>query len=165
MNKLFKNSFAGTQKVAVGMLCVMILAIGVAGCTLSGEVDSKDEETTGISIIGKWKLVQIEDLFVTNPPPRFFDYSQYNIVYEFKTNNILTVFGKIDNVDYRGLEIGNYFYQMNYNNDYSDPLYLPYPYMLMIDTISYTYHLASEKLEIIRNPYDDYLLSNLVKIK
>ena len=61
------------------------------------------------AIIGKWKLVKL-----TVPMMGVsYNYSNYNIVYDFKANGVLTVSGKIDQIDwYGGYEVGEYPYSV-----------------------------------------------------
>jgi len=47
-------------------------------------------------------------MFISDPNQNI-DYSQFNIVYEFMENNILTVLGKVGYTDNRIHEIGNHF--------------------------------------------------------
>ena len=60
-------------------------------------------------IIGKWKLIQI-DVPAFPPDPTSYNYSQYNIIYEFKMNGIFTVSGDIDGITYVGHRIGEHSY-------------------------------------------------------
>ena len=66
-------------------------------------------------IIGEWKLVKAIIVFSPDAP-QCYDYSQYNIVYEFKMNNILFVSGITDNISTL-LENGEHFYSIG---DFSD---------------------------------------------
>ena len=143
MSGKIKNTFAW-QKGRVVVLCVVLAGL-FSSCA------QKENNTEPTSIIGKWKLVKFDYRPMTSPPsPKdSFDYSQNNVVYEFKSNNILTVSGKTDDIDYRGLEIGDHSYEMNYNlKDDMDPLGLPYPYMLKIDTDPHSYLLSAKELKI-----------------
>ncbi len=69
----------------------------------------KDADKNEIDIAGKWKLMKVTasglgTLFATH------DCSSYNIIYEFKTNNILVVTGDPD-ISYGILSPGEYQYE------------------------------------------------------
>ena len=95
----------------------------------------------------KWQLVKVKDVAQIDAEELLcIDYSQHNIVYEFKTNNILTVsgVGVIDKIkDYRGHEIGNHSYYISVGA--TCPLCLPSPPRLVIDDVGYTHHIFFEK--------------------
>ena len=82
-------------------------------------VELKVEELPATSIIGKWKLMKRQIVFGEASET---DYSQSNIIYEFKTNNVVTISGDSNDIypagDYSYL-IGNYgkleFNKFNYN--------------------------------------------------
>ena len=66
------------------------------------------------SLYGVWKLVRVAVLF-TAAGSQSSDYSQYNILYEFKPNGILTVSGVPENVEsYRD---GDYPYSVGNFHD------------------------------------------------
>jgi len=77
----------------------------LAGCFCSCQKKENSIEYSSM-VVGKWKLEFISDREQT------IDYSKYNIVYEFKTNNVLTVTGKVNNTDHRILENGKHFYNV-----------------------------------------------------
>ena len=144
MKNLIKNHSAQTQKTAVVILCVFFF---MAASCVNKNADYKNDKDY---ILGKWKLVKYEYRLMTSPPsPRqSFDYSKNNIVYEFKRKNILTVTGETDNVEYRGLEMGDHAYEMNYNlKDYMTHG-LPFPYLIKIGTIGHSYLLSAKELKI-----------------
>jgi hypothetical protein len=103
------------------------------------------------NIIGKWKLVKVTTPFVGSVS----NYSNNNIVYEFKTNNVLTISGKTSGIDlYRGHDVGEYFYSIIKNdNDYS----------LQIATLTYGYSISSKELKISLAHLDGSIY-NLTKI-
>jgi len=70
----------------------------------------KNNDDTG-DIIGKWKLIEVRNTFAQIK----IDYSQYNIVYEFKTDGILTVSGKTNDIQIQAgqLSAGVYNYFLN----------------------------------------------------
>lgn len=71
-----------------------------------------------ITIIGKWKLVKIQTSgFNPTGTVEVFDYSNYNIIYEFKLDNILTISGNIKDIDeYKGHKLGEYLYSFSVND-------------------------------------------------
>ena len=74
------------------------------------------------SIIGKWKYVKHTTPF-TSSGPIISDYSQYDIVYEFKTNNVFTVSGATDLIDsYQGHAKGDHSYSIGVHD--SMPRYI-----------------------------------------
>jgi len=94
------------------------------------------------SIIGKWKLIKEKtDNFCI--PGLIIDYSQCNIVYEFKSNGIFTVTS--DN-DYYGMSrVGDHFYS---SIEPEDELYRG-PYCINIsDHFCFKYNISSEQMII-----------------
>jgi len=104
MKNIIKNPFS-LQKVVVVKICVVCTLFFIAsGC---GNSNSIDEELT--SIIGKWRLAMVTILFVDE----FNDYSKHDVVYEFKSDSVLTVSGNIDRIDrYRGHETGDHVFRL-----------------------------------------------------
>jgi len=86
----------------------LILLAGIfSSCT-------KENGERGIqeNFVSKWNLIEFCYYDWDQGEPKLLDYSQYDIIYDFKINNVLTVSGKMDNVDdYRGHTKGNYFYK------------------------------------------------------
>ena len=121
---------------------ILFLLLGTVGC-------NKKVNNNEISIIGKWKLVKVTYPFTAQS----YDYSQCNIIYEFDTNDILTVSGvNCINTIYRGHEIGEHFYSVNDDNK------------LTINYLTSSYTISSERLEISNAPLDGEVY-NLNKIK
>ena len=112
------------QKVAIATLCILLLIVNATGCSL----DREDEEP--VSFIGKWKLE-----FISGPNETI-EYSRYNIVYEFKTHNVLMVSGKVDNTDLSIHKKGKHFYEV-IPPDFIDPLMLVFYKFIRIDTVPY----------------------------
>jgi len=116
-------------------------------------------------IVGKWKLVEVKIPYA-RPVPISFDYSQYDIVYEFTKKGILMVSGDVDSIDLY-LELGHEpgIYSYSFVNDGNGGSTIPgLPYGLKIrGYFTYWYRISSEKLDIRRSPVDgvDY---HLVKI-
>ena len=107
-------------------------------------------------ISGKWQLVEVREVFVPVPPHPSYDYSGYNIVYEFKTNGVLTVSGETYDIDrYIGHEIGEHPYSFI---DDDRGLGMPnLPFGLQIDNFPYWYQISSEELKIDYSPGDGYI--------
>jgi len=86
------------------------------------------------SIIGKWKLMK-EQTSGFGSPSKEIDYSKQNIVYEFKTNGVLTISG---NGNAGLMEKGNHSYSIgNYQKiqvGYSSSWYSVSPSELIIDS-------------------------------
>ena len=74
------------QKITVAIVCFVL-----SGCFFSCTKKYEDPESES-TIIGKWKLVESSS-FSFGSGIKVYDYSQYNIVYEFFTNNNLSVSG------------------------------------------------------------------------
>ena len=87
------------------------------------------------------------------------DYTPMNIIYEFKANNVLTVSGNVDS-SYGGLEIGKYFYEVTLTEIINDPLGLPAPHMVRINTIPYDFSFGymydSPGMEMVCREECDY---------
>jgi len=130
--KVINNPFA-RKKLAVAAQCVMCaLFIMVSGC-VKQESDLKDENDI---LYGKWQLISISPLNAEGMDLMLVDYSPFNIIYEFKANNVLIVSGNVDN-DYGGLEIGKHFYEVTLTEIISNPLGLPAPHMVTINSMPY----------------------------
>ena len=85
-----------------------MLLSGLSSCTKN--VDEKDifdiVHNESSSIVGKWKLVKV---LPTHWHPKPYDYSNYNIVYDFRANGVLKISGVIDQ-NYEGHNLGEYTY-------------------------------------------------------
>ena len=78
------------------------------------EEEIVDEYLTS-GIIGKWKLMKV--VMPTEFELAVYDYSKDNIIYEFKSNGILTISGVPK--DNRGYRAGDYTYSIvQYYNDF-----------------------------------------------
>lgn len=91
----------------------MIISTLIWGFMLTTCDSDKAEEIIERDFLhGKWQLITI-NLFLTLEEGNIsFDYSQKNIIYEFGTNNDLTVSGDVADTDYRGREIGEHSYEV-----------------------------------------------------
>ena len=114
------------------------------------EFDSYNKE-----IVGKWKLVEVKIPYA-RPIPISFDYSQYDIVYEFTKKGILSVIGDVDSIDlYLGHEPGIYSYSFTYDGIGGGTPIPGEHYGLKIgEYFICWYRISSEKLEIIRRHVD-----------
>jgi len=90
----------------MGFYMVAVVLLMTTGC----ERDNDIVEDTS-SILGKWKL-EFVGYMDTNISPATLHYAQYEIIYDFKENNVLIVSGKTENIDdYRGHEKGTHYYK------------------------------------------------------
>jgi hypothetical protein len=106
----------------------------------------KDDENS--SIIGKWKLMKAEIPYSERQPS--YDYSQRNIIYEFKANGNLIVFGKTNNINhYLGHEQG--VFEFSYINDSDES-------RMKIDNTTWWYVLSAKELILSLAPLDGQIL-------
>ena len=111
------------------------MAIRMDKLSKNAGIELKINELTAdsTSIAGKWKLLK-ELPGMTELPVSEIDYSQHNIVYEFKANGVLTVSGNT-NVGFPGT--GEYAYSIgNYGE-------------IHIDAVRFWYRFSSNKEELI----------------
>jgi hypothetical protein len=134
--------------------------------TLSGQYNTVEVTTMNIGILGKWKLVKTDIGFINQTTS---DYSQYNIIYEFKSNNILTISGKTDDIEiYKGHEIGEHFYRIVEIMPSPLSTFIPH---VVIDDLPYKYEVSLADLTLTyRNQESNAFLFEknvytLVKIK
>ena len=131
MNKTIEFFFA-RQKGIVATLCIMFALFSLlSGCEKKSALKSDNE-----ILYGKWQLKTISPFNAEGVDYMLVDYTPMNIIYEFKTNNVLTVSGDVDN-NYGGLEIGNHFYVVTLTEINGDPLGLPAPHEVKINNIPY----------------------------
>jgi len=65
------------------------------------------------AVLGTWQLVGVFTWTLSGDETEEYDYSQDNVVYEFKTGNVLTVSGDIDKIEaYTGHEAGIHTYYL-----------------------------------------------------
>ena len=139
IKKVVKNPFA-LQKVTVVAQCIVCaLFFTVSGC-VGQKSDLQDESLKEESEIlyGKWQLTTISPLNAEGVDYMLVNFSPMNIIYEFKANNVLIVSGDVDN-NYGGLEIGKHFYEVTLTEIINNPLGLPTPHMVRINTIPYSF--------------------------
>jgi len=145
-------------------LLIFTLLLMVAAMACKSNLTEEDMQTENLEelIIGKWQLVKVDEVFVPIPPPPSYDYSKYNIMYEFKANGVLTVFGETNNIErYIGHEICDHLYSFV---DDDGGLGMPnLPFGLQIGTFTSWYKISSEELIINDSPLDGYIYY-LIKI-
>ena len=134
----------------------LLLIIAVTACNSNQKEDDIPIENLTKSvdsdlyklISGKWQLMEVRASFVSNPP-FVYDCSEYNIVYEFKTNGVLIVSGETD--ESIGYTAGEYTY--SFVDDVFGWLHLPWG--LQINNYSPSwYNISSEELIIDYSPLD-----------
>ena len=136
------------------------ITLGSKVCNLSAEFEIKIEEDAE-NIIGKWKLVRIMNPALLGP--RWFNYFQQNIVYEFKENGVFMVSGKVEHIDMGyGYEPGEYFYTIT-ENDLGKVVGLPCG-VIENCFIDYMCRCSSNELEI-NNSWVDGATFYFVKVK
>jgi len=126
-----------------------ILKHAAIALLLAGSFSScikKNEEPA--SIVGKWKLVESRYFSFINGL-QVSDYSQYNIVYEFKTNNVLFVSGVADD-NFSLYGNGEHFYSIG---DFADGRNLK-----IGDHGLWWSRISSKKLELDLMPLDGGLI-------
>ena len=131
-------------------LLLVMMAIVFWSCESQSEDETDDD-----SIIGKWKLKTVELVFVAEKH----DYSKYNIVYEFQSNNILKVSGATDlNIIelYRGMPYGEYSYSIMINDNGVQ--------YIKIGSINTAYGISNKTLVLSTAPLDGPI-QTLTKIK
>ena len=154
--------------IKLHIIAIIVVAF-VLGCNKTNEKDFveklPEENPTELVnstlyklILGKWQLLQVDEVFTPEPPSLSHDYSEYNIVYELKTNGVLTVSGEIEDVDtYRGHTIGNHTYSfIDDDNQMGNP---SFPFGLQIDALTSWYKISSEELIINNSPMDGFIYS------
>ena len=115
----------------------LLFAVCFSSCSKKGG----DEQFT---IVGEWKIVTVEIPFIGESN----DYSLYSIVYEFRTNGILTVSGETDHIElYRGHEPGEYPYAIISKDEAREKVGID-DYRLKIGAIYLSYNVSSKVLVI-----------------
>jgi hypothetical protein len=120
---------------SVAMIACLAVTIMFSGCEKKSDLKGENE-----IIYGKWQLKTISPL---NVPPgvdlMLVDFSPMNIIYEFKTNNVVRVSGRVNDID-GVFEKGKHFYNVT-NSNISNGLFvtnLP-QHIVKINTISYCF--------------------------
>ena len=120
----------------------LLLAGSFSSCANKMNNDPDPEK----AILGKWKLVK------TNNPMsgQSFDYSRYNIVYEFNADKVLIISGETETFMFP--EIGEYSY--SFINDENGYGMVGLPYGLEIGIRVFWYRISSKEMEISQAPLD-----------
>lgn len=137
-------------------IAILLIALGsIASCS--------DNDGAAGAIIGTWKLEKIESSGMNPSGPQTWDYSGYNIVYQFKTGGILTVSVDSNSIpDYYGsYTVGNHTYAIVDDKEGYGTAGLPYG--LKIGNSTFWYKLSSKELVIDSRPLDGgaYYLTKL----
>jgi hypothetical protein len=153
---------------------IMLLCMGVAGCEKNnGDTSSENENTFDLlyckeSIAGKWQLEYSQD--DTNyDSPEIIDYSKHNIVFNFSSNNKLTVSGYVD-----FLQEGEHTYYYYYGKPEINPLAIPSPNLridgylekeVWTESLSMwcTGNQQGDKISISPNAYEQWKKSYIFK--
>jgi len=153
------NVKLNTMKKTLLFLTTILVTLSFTACSTSDDIDETPEvkSTNTIMLVGKWQLTKVETSFLT---PKLYDYSQCNIIYEFKSDNVLTISGEIDNVTYLGHDIGDHVYSII--DDDGGYGIIGLPYGLKIDYRTSWYILTSKELKIDDRPLDG-LVYTLIK--
>jgi len=131
MKKIFKLTV---------FLAILLMFMGGGSC--SDDIDPQK------AILGKWRLVKVTAPF-TPTGPISYNYSKYNIIYEFKADGTLTVSGNIEQIDwYGGHEIGEHTYSIVGNEN---------GYSLIIGYGMYGCNISFKTLVMDERPVDGYL--------
>lgn len=175
MNNLIKNPFERKQKGTASILWIFkstAIALLLAGCLSSCTEKKNDVDNDCLSIfniihdksasiLGKWKLIKTRGIVLSSEgyDLKCYDYSRYDIVYEFKTNNVLTISGDLDIWP----KIGEHFYSIVDDEKGLGMVGLPYG-LKIGDNLTYWYQVTSKELIIDMRPLDGTTYY-LVKIK
>jgi hypothetical protein len=101
---------------------------------------NEPKETEQSLINTKWKLVEVRELSMVSGM-NIIDYSLYNVIFEFKTNGVLTVSDTSEHFD-RFPEIGEHSYSIIDNSQ------------LYIENRLWWYSISSEELILDNSPFD-----------
>lgn len=113
--------------------------------------------------IGKWKLIAIADKR-TNPevPPGYeepsHDYSENNIIYQFKKNGELVITSDIENI--AGLQPGKYSYKVRPESTIELSLYF-----IFIDNEACAYSISASELSLWHGDEEKTWRSDLIRIE
>lgn len=130
-----------TKRIAFTLILSLLIAVNFSSC----KKEEIEEEEYPTHHFGKWQLVTVGNRTETFELVSA-DYSQANIVYDFRENNVMVVSGEIEDIeDYRGHEIGEHSYKA-----------FPIP----------TFNLWTMKIEgdILSYIYDNYVLPSVMRL-
>ena len=140
------------------LTAISLFLLGImVSCSKNGGKDNIKEEyhiekeylQDSLMMIGKWQLVNLTVEQCLPLPSdsivmRTIDYSSYNIVYEFKTNGIMTATNEIDGNTLPRKGIHTYFFKQD---DRMKPFIFA-DYMLIISDRKFWYSISSEVLMV-----------------
>lgn len=124
-------------------IVIIILAImSISSC-------SSDTNSSNTEIVGQWQLKQINyyGLEGGNSSQSTVDYSDQNIIYNFKVNGVVTISGENP-----GIIEGDYDY--SYGEDYLGGSTDPKILLVKIDNIKYTYSLKNGEMTLGKSYVD-----------
>ena len=130
---MFKNKL-NLRNVVTIAICLAV-TIMFSSCEKKSDLNGENE-----IIYGKWQLKTISPL---NIPPgvdlMLVDFSPMNIIYEFKKNNVLTVSGRVSDID-GVFEDGKHYYDVTHSNISNGLFVTNLPqHIVNINTISYCF--------------------------
>jgi hypothetical protein len=102
-----RENFLGTVFFR-SLVAPLVVSLGMvfSGC------EKKTDDYSVEFPIYKWKLLSIASLGDEYQTQFVLDYAENNIIYAFHSNNVMTVSGNVEGIDYRGLIIGNHPYHV-----------------------------------------------------
>lgn len=120
------------------MLILILTIATISSC-------SNDDDSLRNQITAEWKLIRAEfyELEGGNPSESLIDYSDQNIIYDFKSNGTLIVSGG-ENAGYYNGNYEYFFGEDHLGGGMSDPKIL----LVTIDQTKWTYDLKDGKLTL-----------------
>ena len=150
MKNLLNNLFANVRKIAtLGIVCMLFLTV-ISCESTKEELEEEFEFVWDVdrrAMIGKWQLLKVEiGVFHERI---VHDYSQYEVIFEFKESDILAV-----SKSNAWLEAGSYLFSVGlseedlhkFSSTHRTRL-LPFPYVITIDGIRHSYYSSATLLE------------------
>jgi|GEM_PF-2184875 len=130
---MYKNKFNLRNVVAIA-ICLAVTTM-FSGCEKENDLNGENE-----IIYGKWQLKTISPLNVQQGMNLMLvDFSPMNIIYEFKENNVLTVSGRVSDID-GVFEEGKHFYDVTHSEISNGLLVTNLPqHIVKMNTISYCF--------------------------
>jgi len=113
------------------ILILLISAGGFSSC-LKEKDDVFYPVLDATQIIGKWKLEEESHDWRREP----YEYSKFNVIYEFHPNGVLSVTGVTDNIHSSGYKPGNYSYSVIDTMNFFYPGYEKFLLLEINDTLA-----------------------------
>ena len=138
------------MKKTLYTITLLLLLGSITSC--SKQEDDDDIITNATEgIIGDWKLDKVKaNFFLAEDKTQ--DLSKNNIVYQFRSDGILTVSGNVDPINnYPGHTVRDYTYSIDETQKHGPS---GWPRGLKIDDFIYWYRLSQDKLIIDASPLD-----------